>query len=124
MRMLQARPWVRFMFAIIAALLMAELYDVVLSYVFALSWTVSWMQKSAFEIPFVDAQGNTGTIYLFSLYSMVVRIPLILLCFGVYAFFMRRTGNHADGHLRCRKCDYDLTGNTSGVCPECGEMVK
>lgn len=21
---------------------------------------------------------------------------------------------------RCYKCDYDLTGNTSGYCPECG----
>ncbi|MBN1342282.1 MAG: hypothetical protein JXQ73_06360 [Phycisphaerae bacterium] len=22
---------------------------------------------------------------------------------------------------RCRKCGYDLTGNTSGRCPECGQ---
>lgn len=26
--------------------------------------------------------------------------------------------NYAPGH--CRKCDYDLTGNRSGTCPECG----
>jgi hypothetical protein len=25
------------------------------------------------------------------------------------------------GH--CRKCGYNLTGNVSGVCPECGEVV-
>ncbi|MBI5863080.1 MAG: hypothetical protein HZB38_00935 [Planctomycetes bacterium] len=25
--------------------------------------------------------------------------------------------------LACRKCEYDLTGNVSGVCPECGESV-
>ena len=25
------------------------------------------------------------------------------------------------GH--CRACDYDLTGNTSGRCPECGKAV-
>ncbi len=25
------------------------------------------------------------------------------------------------GH--CRKCGYDLTGNVSGVCPECGEKI-
>jgi hypothetical protein len=24
---------------------------------------------------------------------------------------------------RCRTCDYDLTGNLSGVCPECGRVV-
>jgi hypothetical protein len=24
----------------------------------------------------------------------------------------------------CRKCEYNLTGNTSGVCPECGTKVE
>ena len=24
----------------------------------------------------------------------------------------------------CRKCGYDLTGNISGRCPECGEAVE
>ena len=24
----------------------------------------------------------------------------------------------------CRNCRYDLTGNESGVCPECGSPVK
>jgi hypothetical protein len=23
----------------------------------------------------------------------------------------------------CRRCDYDLRGNTSGLCPECGEPI-
>ena len=25
---------------------------------------------------------------------------------------------------RCRRCDYDLTGNISGVCPECGTPIR
>jgi hypothetical protein len=25
---------------------------------------------------------------------------------------------------RCRSCDYDLTGNVSGVCPECGMQIN
>jgi hypothetical protein len=25
---------------------------------------------------------------------------------------------------RCHKCGYDLTGNVSGVCPECGERIE
>lgn len=29
-----------------------------------------------------------------------------------------------EGPPRCRKCDYNLTGNTSGVCPECGEEIQ
>lgn len=28
------------------------------------------------------------------------------------------------GPGRCRRCSYDLTGNTSGVCPECGTPVE
>jgi len=24
----------------------------------------------------------------------------------------------------CRNCGYDLTGNVSGVCPECGEATR
>jgi len=32
-----------------------------------------------------------------------------------------RRGSLGSGH--CRTCHYDLTGNTSGVCPECGTVV-
>lgn len=28
------------------------------------------------------------------------------------------------GRNRCRKCRYDLTGNVSGRCPECGETIN
>ncbi len=24
----------------------------------------------------------------------------------------------------CRKCEYNLTGNESGICPECGTVIK
>lgn len=27
-------------------------------------------------------------------------------------------------NLRCVKCGYDLHGNSTGVCPECGEPIK
>jgi hypothetical protein len=26
--------------------------------------------------------------------------------------------------VRCRKCKYDLTGNESGICPECGTPIR
>ena len=28
-----------------------------------------------------------------------------------------------DDGPRCGACDYNLTGNTSGICPECGEPI-
>ncbi len=27
-------------------------------------------------------------------------------------------------HGRCKKCRYNLTGNVSGVCPECGTKIE
>ena len=50
-----------------------------------------------------------------------VAIPLWIpaLLAGVPTFiFWRRSRRIPPGH--CRACRYDLTGNTSGVCPECG----
>jgi hypothetical protein len=29
---------------------------------------------------------------------------------------------YPSGH--CRKCGYNLTGNVSGVCPECGNVIE
>ena len=51
-----------------------------------------------------------------------VRIPLWMpaLIFAALAWFTRsrtKPPNH------CRNCGYSLTGNTSGVCPECGEKT-
>jgi len=35
--------------------------------------------------------------------------------------WLRRRGRLREGH--CPACHYDLTGNVSGVCPECGAAV-
>lgn len=35
----------------------------------------------------------------------------------------RRLSSSSPGHLHCLRCGNDLTGNTSGVCSECGERV-
>ena len=59
-----------------------------------------------------------------------IRIPLLLpvLLFGSYpllAFLrgpLRRYRRRRNG--LCLKCGYDLTGNVSGVCPECGTEVN
>ncbi len=61
--------------------------------------------------------------------STVVTIPFwfIGLLLGIWptvAFLRgpcRRRGRRTKGS--CRKCGYNLTGNVSGVCPECGSAV-
>jgi hypothetical protein len=35
----------------------------------------------------------------------------------------RRLSEHRKAQGLCLKCGYNLTGNVSGVCPECGESI-
>ena len=41
---------------------------------------------------------------------------------GVFIAFRRRPPEPAEWH--CSNCDYDLTGNVSGTCPECGKKIE
>ena len=47
-------------------------------------------------------------------------IPLLALSASTIYLFIRDR-RHPPGH--CQKCGYSLTGNTSGVCPECGKEL-
>ena len=51
------------------------------------------------------------------------RIPLWipLLLTGVPTLLLFRRSRPLPGPLDCRACGYNLTGNVSGKCPECGE---
>jgi hypothetical protein len=52
---------------------------------------------------------------------MGIGAPMTLLIAYPFIAFVRaryRRHRHKAGH--CPACEYDLTGNTSGVCPECG----
>ncbi|HSZ60064.1 MAG TPA: hypothetical protein VK797_30755 [Tepidisphaeraceae bacterium] len=55
----------------------------------------------------------------------------LAICLGfLWIFFMlgwalaRRAGGDSTAICRCPACSYNLTGNTSGVCPECGTSVE
>ena len=47
----------------------------------------------------------------------IVMMFLIIPIYGLGRSLMR------NGYNQCRTCGYDLTGNTSGTCPECGTPV-
>lgn len=63
--------------------------------------------------------------------EVVVRMPLwpLLIVFGIapmVAWGRRRVRIRAERRRRsnrCVACDYDLRGNVSGVCPECGKAI-
>ena len=44
-------------------------------------------------------------------------IPAVILAVAT-VFWWRRDRRHPSGH--CQHCGYNLTGNQSGICPECG----
>ncbi len=48
-------------------------------------------------------------------------LPFVVL-FPVSLFGWRRTWPYPPGH--CSRCGYDMTGNESGVCPECGTKIE
>jgi hypothetical protein len=52
------------------------------------------------------------------LYAWPVPVGMIALVFVPSA-----TASSRVGRTRCPSCDYDLTGNISGTCPECGREI-
>ena len=48
-------------------------------------------------------------------------IPLLLIG-APTVILWRNDRRYPPGH--CRKCGYNLTGNVSGICPECGTPIQ
>ena len=59
----------------------------------------------------------------FSLVTLIIFVPFVLIDISSVANWVRSivVGQIKQGY--CSVCGYDLTGNTSGVCPECGTVV-
>ncbi len=67
--------------------------------------------------PQMSAQANYEWRAVVPLWLLVVGFSFLV----AYYFFWLPRHYHKAGH--CRSCGYNLTGNTSGVCPECGTRV-
>jgi hypothetical protein len=61
--------------------------------------------------------GTTGLWY-----SAAVPLWIWLLVIGAPTVYLWRSNLESPGH--CQRCGYDLTGNVSGTCPECGQPVQ
>jgi hypothetical protein len=66
------------------------------------------------------ARGNQLVLYGTS-YYLPVWIPLALLLIPTVLLWLADIRRPGPGH--CQSCGYNLTGNTSGRCPECGTPV-
>lgn len=58
--------------------------------------------------------------------SMPVWVPVVLLVIHPTAALIRGPLRRRRRRRRgqCERCGYDLTGNTSGICSECGQCVR
>ena len=84
------------------------------------SWTIRWPQESPtmFGPPPATV---VGTVYA-RIWTVVLPlwIPLAVVALPTGLLWWR-TRPPKPGH--CPHCGYNLTGNVSGVCPECGDKV-
>lgn len=65
-----------------------------------------------------------GNVYLFWLSmwaAFFIFTAVGIWCLVLIARFRRRVSSVIAGY--CGNCEYDLTGNESGVCPECGKLA-
>jgi hypothetical protein len=85
-----------------------------------------------FVVGFFGMAGAIGAFIYWIPWSMMLQLSLpLLLVIGAWLTVVKhlrlkllnRIVLDDNPHL-CRKCGYDLTSNTSGVCPECGTAIK
>ena len=50
-------------------------------------------------------------------------VALVAITLALYTPDMQHWWHARHGRGHCRKCGYNLTGNVSGRCPECGKKV-
>lgn len=80
-----------------------------------------WTNLSAYgiQLPRVSISSSNGYIRV----SGRIPLPFLLLVFAIPTALLWYR-DHGSQRGCCRICDYNLTGNTSGVCPECGTPIS
>lgn len=65
----------------------------------------------------ISTGSATTTINIHAYYIPLLFVTIVTLVLAILGFWMSRARPQPGC---CRKCGYDLRGNTSGRCPECG----
>jgi hypothetical protein len=59
-----------------------------------------------------------------ALWTPVALFAMPMVIFWVYEIRRTRMSDRRRNPLGCHACGYNLTGNLSGICPECGNPIK
>jgi len=79
-----------------------------------------WAQFVLFGVVFSDVLLRPGYSFSF-LHWVVIVVQFVVCVVAVVVLRDQRKGRDASG--MCTQCGHSLTGNTSGVCPECGVVI-
>ncbi len=84
---------------------------------FDMGWFVRRSDRTRLRLWFRYRLYNWGSRYWH--YSLFIPLWVPILTIAIPTVWLwRRDRRHPPGH--CRNCGYDLTGNVTGVCSECG----
>jgi len=92
-------------------------------------WSVSWNQwplgillRPSEWVPQFERQKSSGRKGAYETNVVLpLFLPFMIVASMTWIVWYRDRHRIRPGH--CRNCGYSLTGNLSGVCPECGEKV-
>ncbi len=84
----------------------------------ATRWEVSVVSPSRARYGFIRPIAERVPSLKFSYVSLPLWLPLLVFAIPTAILWHRDRRRSPPGH--CQQCGYDLTGNESGVCPECG----
>ena len=68
-------------------------------------------------LPFIQTRATPEFAQAFTVYVAYIAIA------AVYLLLLSRRVHPTPNHPVCPTCSYNLTGNTSGTCPECGHPI-
>lgn len=91
-----------------------------LSYKYPLTWWPSY--RKGYLLP---STINGITVSWRTIFPTEIVIPIWLVpaaCLSLIVLLVMQLPRRKRNH--CRRCSYDLTGNVSGTCPECGHPVR
>lgn len=97
---------------------------------FPLGWSHRWARTwrdipmlalTGLYLPEFWYRGDAGPHMQFTLIHFPLWLPIVLVGIPAAWLIYKDSRRQPPGH--CRSCGYDLTGNVSGICPECGTTI-